>query len=104
MSWEKALKGAKVYAGVKSLKKAADWGDELSEYLLDRLGLERKNTVAAVLGGLGFFALGVLVGSAVGVIFAPMAGSEMRTTLREGGVKGVMDKSRAVPSPSTPSA
>src|SRR3990172_5822481 len=104
MSWDKALKGEKEYAGVKSLKKAADWGDELSEHLLDRLGLERRSMASTIFGGLGFFALGILVGSALGVVFAPMAGSEMRTSFKEGGVKGVMDKSRAVPATSTPSA
>ncbi len=101
-TWEKAIKGAKVYAGIKGLKRAADWGDEVSEVLLDRLGLERKSTASAVFGGIGTFAIGVLVGGALGVFFAPMPGSQMRSTLRESGVKGVMEKSRgstsAVPS------
>lgn len=104
--WEKALKGAKAYAGfkaIKSLKKAADLGDDLSEALLDRLGLERKSTATTVFGGIGTFAVGILVGSALGVVFAPMAGSQMRSTFRESGVKGVMEKSRAAAS-AVPSA
>lgn len=94
-TWEKAVKGAKIYAGIKGLKRAADWGDEVSEALLDRLGLERKSTASTIYGGLGTFAIGVLVGSALGVFFAPMAGSQMRSTFKESGVKGVMEKSRA---------
>src|SRR4051794_16520578 len=101
MDWNKAVKGAKAYAGVKTLKRAADWGDDVSEVLLDRLGLERKSAVTTVFGGLGFFALGILVGSALGVIFAPMAGSEMRTSFKEGGMKSVPEKSR-VAMPATP--
>ncbi len=100
MTWDKALKGA----GVRSLKKAADWREDLSEQVLDKLGLERRSAISTIFGGLGFFALGILVGSALGVVFAPMAGSEIRTSFKQGGVKGVMDKTRTVtstPGPTT---
>ncbi|MFN7131205.1 MAG: hypothetical protein ACK4N5_03930 [Myxococcales bacterium] len=63
--------------------------------LLDKLGLERKHPVTTVFTGLGFFALGLLVGSAVGLVLAPMTGNEMRSVLREQGVKGMMDRSRS---------
>lgn len=67
------------------------------DMLLDRFGLERKQPIATALSGLGFFALGILVGSAVGLILAPMTGNEMRNVLKEQGVKGMMDRSRVVP-------
>lgn len=63
--------------------------------LLDRFGLERKHPMATALSGLGFFALGIMVGSAVGLILAPMTGTEMRNVLKEQGMKGMMDRSRA---------
>ncbi len=66
------------------------------DVLLDRLGLERKHPLSTAVGGLGFFALGLLVGSAVGLILAPMTGNEMRSVLKEQGVKGMMDRSRTI--------
>jgi len=94
MNWDRALKGLGAYGAYKYVKKK-DWQGDLREALLDRFGLERRNTAASVFGGIGFFALGMLVGSALGVIFAPMPGADMRATLKEQGVKGVMDRARA---------
>ncbi len=98
MDVSKALKGAGAYEVYRYLKKRAkdvEWPGDVQDYLLDRFGLERKSTASTVLGGLGFFALGILCGSALGMMFAPMPGSEIRTTIREQGVKGVMDRARA---------
>lgn len=91
MDVNKALKGIGAWQAYRYLAKR-DWSDELREALLDRMGLERKSTVGPVVGGLGFFALGILVGSALGVILAPMPGTDMRATLKEQGVRGVMGK------------
>lgn len=100
MNWSGALKGAGAYSAYKYLKNR-DWTGDLSESVLDRLGLERKSSVATIFGGLGFFALGMLVGSALGVIFAPMPGSDVRSTFKERGVRGVYDRARqAMPAPS----
>ena len=92
--------------GAKQIGKAAKYLKKVDlpkidfDDLLDTLGLERKSTASTVFGGLGLFAVGLLVGSAVGMLFAPMTGSEVRETIRETGLKGVVDKSRSA----TPSA
>ncbi len=98
MDFQKALKGAR--GGIRRYRayrymRNAEWPGDMRDYLLDRLGLEEKHTAASIFGGVGFFALGLLVGSALGVIFAPMSGSEMRTTMRDQGMRGVMEKTRA---------
>lgn len=99
MNWNRALKGIGAWQAYRYLKNA-DWPSELKESMLDRLGLEQKSTAGTVFGGLGFFALGVLVGSALGVIFAPMPGSDIRATFKQQGMRGVMDKARtAAPAP-----
>jgi len=97
-TFSKALKGVGAYKTYKSINdsiRKANW-PYMQTYVLDRLGLERKSTVTtAVLSGVGFFALGMLVGSALGVMFAPASGKELRTTMREQGMKGVMEKTRS---------
>ncbi|MGC4114029.1 MAG: hypothetical protein QM765_05100 [Myxococcales bacterium] len=100
-----ALKGAGAYSAYKYLKDR-DWAGDFQQSMLDRLGLERRgsNTAASIFGGIGFFALGVLIGSALGVIFAPMPGSEVRSTFKEQGVRGVVDRARATTPTGVPSA
>lgn len=102
MTWRKALKGFGAYKAYRYLKES-QLPSRGQDYLLERFGFQRRNPAATVFGGIGFFGLGVLVGSALGVMFAPMKGDEMRNTIREQGMKGVMDKTRAT-MPATPSA
>ncbi len=45
---------------------------------LASIGLERRNVVADLFGALGFIAVGTGVGFALGLIFAPKRGSELR--------------------------
>lgn len=51
--------------------------------VLHRLGLEEHTPTSDFLSGLGLFAVGVLVGAGLGVMFAPKPGTEMRTHLTE---------------------
>jgi hypothetical protein len=53
------------------------------DVLLDRLGLERSTPAGDFFTGLGLFAIGVLVGAGLGLMFAPKRGDEMRTALNE---------------------
>ena len=105
MNISRVLKGAGAYSAYKYLKDR-DWAGDFQQSMLDRLGLERRgsNTAATIFGGIGFFALGVLVGSALGVIFAPMPGAEVRSTFKQQGVKGVMDRARSAIPTSVPTA
>jgi hypothetical protein len=48
------------------------------EGLLDRLGMEEKTPATDVFGSLGLFAVGILVGAGLGILFAPRRGDEMR--------------------------
>lgn len=53
------------------------------ESLLERLGLEQKrSTMEIVLPALAIFGTGLAVGAALGVMFAPKRGDELRTDLR----------------------
>jgi gas vesicle protein len=51
--------------------------------LLDRMGLERQTPTGDFFTGLGLFAVGVLVGAGLGLMFAPKRGEEMRGALNE---------------------
>lgn len=51
--------------------------------VLDRLGLERSTPGSDFATGLGLFAMGVLVGAGLGLMFAPKRGDEMRSALNE---------------------
>jgi len=51
--------------------------------VLDRLGLERKTPVGDFFSGLGLFALGMLVGAGLGMLFAPKPGAEMRSRMAD---------------------
>ncbi len=51
--------------------------------VLDRLGLEpKRSTMELVLPALGIFGLGIVVGSTLGVVFAPKRGDELRSDLK----------------------
>ena len=53
------------------------------ETLLDRLGLEQKrSTMEVVLPAMAIFGAGLAVGAALGVMFAPKRGDELRTDIR----------------------
>jgi hypothetical protein len=53
------------------------------EDLLHRIGLEEHTPTSDFFSGLGMFAVGVLVGAGLGVLFAPKPGAEMRTQVTE---------------------
>ncbi len=53
------------------------------EALLKRMGLEERTPAGDFFTGLGLFAVGVLVGAGLGLMFAPKRGDEMRQTLNE---------------------
>jgi hypothetical protein len=51
--------------------------------LLDRMGLEyKRSTMDMMLPALGIFGAGIAVGAALGVLFAPKRGEEIRSDLR----------------------
>jgi hypothetical protein len=58
----------------KQAKKMMD-----KEALLERIGLEDRSPTTDVFGSLGLFAIGILVGAGLGMLFAPRRGEEMRT-------------------------
>ncbi len=51
--------------------------------LLKRLGLEERSPTGDFFTGLGLFAVGVLVGAGLGLMFAPKRGDEMRQAVGE---------------------
>ncbi len=51
--------------------------------VLHRLGLEEHTPTSDFLGSLGLFALGLLVGAGLGMMFAPKPGAEMRNQISE---------------------
>ncbi len=51
--------------------------------VLDLLGLEESSPTSDFFTGLGLFAVGVLVGAGLGVLFAPKRGEEMREQVSE---------------------
>ncbi len=53
------------------------------EALLRRVGLEERSPAGDFFTGLGLFAVGVLVGAGLGLMFAPKRGEEMRSALNE---------------------
>jgi hypothetical protein len=61
----------------KMMKKAMERLDK--DALLERLGMEEKTPATDVFGSLGLFAVGILVGAGLGLMFAPRRGEEMRS-------------------------
>ena len=51
--------------------------------VLSGLGVEVRSPTSDFFTGLGLFAVGVLVGTGLGIIFAPKAGAETRSQLGE---------------------
>jgi hypothetical protein len=51
--------------------------------LLKRMGLEERSPAGDFFTGLGLFAVGVLVGAGLGLMFAPKRGDEMRQAVGE---------------------
>ncbi len=62
----------------KAMRNALDTDD-----LLERVGLERRTPAGDIMTGLGLFAVGVLVGAGLGLMFAPKRGDEIRSALNE---------------------
>lgn len=57
--------------------------DKSVDAVLERLGLEpKRSAMEIVLPALGVFGAGIAVGAALGVLFAPKRGDELRTDLR----------------------
>lgn len=65
----------------KDVRKAVRGMDR--DDVLHRLGLEEHTPTADFFTGLGLFAVGVLVGAGLGLMFAPKPGVEMRSQLGE---------------------
>jgi hypothetical protein len=53
------------------------------EDMLRRIGLQQRTPTSDVFTGLGLFAVGVLVGAGLGLMFAPKRGDEMRQLVGE---------------------
>ncbi len=57
--------------------------DQSVDALLDRMGLEQKrSTMEVVLPALGIFGAGLACGAALGLLFAPKRGDELRGDIR----------------------
>ena len=65
----------------KDLKKTMKGMDR--DDVLHRLGLEEHTPMSDFFSGLGLFALGVLIGAGLGVMFAPKPGAEIRNQLTD---------------------
>jgi len=52
-----------------------------TDQILEALGLERHNPYAMVGQAMGVFGVGILVGSVLGLIFAPKAGGDLRNEI-----------------------
>src|SRR5512133_3028214 len=63
----------KDWANWKAMRRYFDRED-----MLRRIGLEARTPTSDVFTGLGLFAVGVLVGAGLGLMFAPKRGDEMR--------------------------
>jgi hypothetical protein len=51
--------------------------------LLRRAGLQERSAAGDFMGGIGLFALGILVGAGLGLMFAPRRGDEMRNMMSD---------------------
>ncbi|HYS80396.1 MAG TPA: YtxH domain-containing protein [Anaeromyxobacteraceae bacterium] len=63
----------------RDLKKTLKGMDR--EDVLHRLGLEEHTPTSDFFSGLGLFAVGVLIGAGLGIMFAPKPGAEIRSQL-----------------------
>ncbi|WP_248346273.1 YtxH domain-containing protein [Anaeromyxobacter paludicola] len=64
----------------KSLKKLRNMD---RDDVLDMMGLERSTPTGDFFTGLGLFAVGMLVGAGLGLLFAPKRGEEIRAQMGE---------------------
>ena len=87
--------GTTLKNGVKNLSKY-DREDILAAFNLE----PKRTTTEIVLPAVGFFAIGVLAGVGLGMLFAPKPGYELREDLTEQ-MKGVAKKQENVPSTDT---
>jgi hypothetical protein len=55
---------------------------DLDDWLAS-VGLERRNVGVDLLGAVGYVALGIGIGVAAGLFFAPSRGAELRRTVKE---------------------
>lgn len=64
-------------------RQASTTYDRSVDALLERLGLEpKRSTMEVMLPALGVFGAGIAVGAALGVLFAPKRGDQLRSDLR----------------------
>ncbi len=75
------LKDVKDWANWKAMRRYFDRFDR--DDMLKRVGLEQRTPASDVFTGLGLFAVGVLVGAGLGLMFAPRRGDEMRQLVGE---------------------
>jgi hypothetical protein len=89
----------------KDLKKTIKGMDR--EDVLHRLGLEEHTPTSDFFSGLGLFAVGVLIGAGLGVMFAPKPGAEIRNqltdTIKHRTGRGEEPRGSSMPSTSTAS-
>lgn len=52
-----------------------------TDQILEALGLERHNPYAMIGPALGVFGVGIMVGSVLGLMFAPKRGGELRSDI-----------------------
>jgi hypothetical protein len=63
--------------------------------MLERIGLEqRRSHTGDLFGGMGLFAIGILVGAGLGLMFAPRRGDEMRAMMTDAWKNRRMDELR----------
>ncbi|MGC4114408.1 MAG: YtxH domain-containing protein [Myxococcales bacterium] len=64
--------------------KISDIRDLSRDDLLAAMGLQRKSTAMDwIVPGLGLFAVGILVGAGMGLLFAPKSGAQLRSDLAD---------------------
>ncbi len=51
------------------------------DQILEMLGLQERNTTSSFLGTVGLLGLGLVVGAALGLLWAPQSGRELRETV-----------------------
>lgn len=62
----------------------SDMRDERYDDLLDRMGLQRKNSSNdQTLASIGLFAMGLGLGATLGMLFAPKSGEKLRSEAKQ---------------------